>query len=291
MKILTVNLEEKLINSKRKTIDKLVKENEVEQKLLDQVQNILTNDMNTDISKLKDSGFHRAISNAENIQDRVTKRENTNSKIKNERIFTLSEIKDIAIKYGLRFLPTIYYKGSIPNELPQKIKEFESLGLPLKNLAESRISESNIWDISWRDLWDFYDKGQKISYAILAPSESFHLQPKPKDPLLFAILEDGTFYLVHKWGKDLTVWNYIKNIKNRSKASWTLNIFLKTMIITIFIPTLLSGGNLAWGLGITAVALILLMLAYVMDDASFGSDRLFTGRNSETWNSPYGKEN
>jgi hypothetical protein len=41
------------------------------------------------------------------------------------------------------------------------------------------------------------------SFKIIAPDHAFDLQNINKDPLLFAQLNDDSFYLLHKWGKDL----------------------------------------------------------------------------------------
>lgn len=117
--------------------------------------------------------------------------------IKNDRIFSLSEIKKIAINYDLRFLPTKYYKGDIPSDLSLKISEAK------ENLGDNCTG----------------------IYKILAPENSFELQAIPKDPLLFVSLKNGQFYLVHKWGNDLSAFR-------------RMNVFLKSHTGRIFVSTL-----------------------------------------------------
>lgn len=202
MKILTVNLEEKLINSKKATIEKLNKENEINDSLLSQVQNILNKDNKSDIELLKKFGFEQAIEIAHDLKNKSTHINNKLNNVKSERIFTIDEIKSIAIKYGLRFLPAQLYTGFLPPELPQKIKEFENLDLDVESEYKSGFG------LSYTD---------KVSYYILAPKDSFKLQEKPKDPLLFAKLKSGDYYLIHKWGDDLSITNYVKNIFCRNE--------------------------------------------------------------------------
>ncbi|WP_424493981.1 hypothetical protein [Salinimicrobium sp. GXAS 041] len=105
------------------------------------------------------------------------------------RIFHISHIKYICITYRLRFLETRYFKAPIPEEACNEIREIE------------RIHDLTL-------------KGFKI----VAPSKSFQLE-NADDPILFAPIGNGYYYLIHKWGNDLTpfrklmVWP-LKNMEN-----------------------------------------------------------------------------
>ncbi|HYV54077.1 MAG TPA: hypothetical protein VE933_05820 [Chitinophagaceae bacterium] len=91
-----------------------------------------------------------------------------------KNIFSLKEIRNTCIKYRLRFLKSSYFKAAFPYEALMKIKEFEKkYGVEISN------------------------------FKIIAPDHAFDLQNINKDPLLFAQLSDDSFYLLHKWGKDL----------------------------------------------------------------------------------------
>ena len=94
--------------------------------------------------------------------------------IDRKQIFSLAEIKSTCIRYRLRFLKSSYFKAAFPYEALMKIKEFETkYGVEISN------------------------------FKIIAPDHAFELQNINKDPLLFAQLSDDSFYLLHKWGKDL----------------------------------------------------------------------------------------
>ena len=122
------------------------------------------------------------------------------------RIYHLEQIKKICIDYRLRFLDSTYFKGEIPNEAISKIKEIEKSH-------------------------DIEMKG----YKILAPSRLFRLEDKD-DPLLFAPIGNGYYYLIHKWGNDLHplrklfAWPF-KNIVNL-----TLVVMLMSYLLTLMIP-------------------------------------------------------
>ena len=85
-------------------------------------------------------------------------------------------IEKIAIKHRLRFLPTKFFKNQIPQEAIFKIKEIE---------------KSNSTEIK--------------KFFILAPSSAFDLEDCNKDPLLFIPLKNNQYYMVHKWGSDLSL--------------------------------------------------------------------------------------
>ena len=90
------------------------------------------------------------------------------------RIFSLEEIKTICIRYRLRFLESHYFRSEYPYEAIAQIRQFET------------------------------EYGLKIGqFKIIAPEHTFNLENINKDPLLFARLDDNTFYLIHKWGQDL----------------------------------------------------------------------------------------
>lgn len=91
-----------------------------------------------------------------------------------ERIFELNDIKQLCITYRLRFLSTRHFKKEIPREALAKAKRTEEL-------AGAEIK----------------------AFMIAAPASAFKLEDTNKDPLLFAPLEDGRFFLIHQWGGDI----------------------------------------------------------------------------------------
>lgn len=126
--------------------------------------------------------------------------------LESPRIFHISDIKNICIDYRLRFLDSRYFKGEIPIEGITKIKSLEK---------EHKI--------------------ELKGFKIIAPSKLFKLEDKD-DPLLFAPIGNGYYYLIHQWGNDLhplrklIMWPF-KNIVNLAFL-----VLLVSLILTMMIP-------------------------------------------------------
>lgn len=108
------------------------------------------------------------------------------------RIMSLGAIKNVCLKYGLRFLPTRFYKGALDSGIGPKVEEFRALLGDIPLIAEPEILQGSA-----------PSNTNKAQFYIAAPSESFALTLAPKDPLLFCRLGLDKFFLVHKWGADL----------------------------------------------------------------------------------------
>lgn len=125
--------------------------------------------------------------------------------LETKRIFHIDAIKDICITYRLRFLDTVYFKGEIPYTAVAEIKELEK-----RHQTELK------------------------GYKIIAPSKLFKLE-NADDPLLFAPIGNGYYYLIHKWGNDLSPlrkWMMLpfKNFENLVFATIMVS-FLATFLI------------------------------------------------------------
>ena len=137
-----------------------------------------------------------------------------------EDLYELENIKQIAIKYRLRFLPTKYFKNEIPQEAIFKIKSLEKLN-------NTTIKQ----------------------YYILSPSENFDLEDVNKDPLLFVPLTNGKFLLIHKWGTDLRWYKKITALPLRSIESILIFIGIIALVIATITPTwlILNGAEVDMG--------------------------------------------
>lgn len=128
------------------------------------------------------------------------------NKLDATKIYHISDIKSLCITYRLRFLDVRYFKNELPREAKEKICLLE-----------------NQHDITLENL------------KIMAPSKMFALQ-NADDPLLFAPIFDGYFYLVHKWGNDLhplrkwLVWPY------KSFENLVFTVFLVSILVTWLLP-------------------------------------------------------
>lgn len=127
--------------------------------------------------------------------------------VKDEPIFSIQQIKTIAVRYRLRFLDSKFFKGEIPYEAILKIKEIEK------------------------------NNGIRFSaFKILAPASLFKLKDRNKDPLLFAYLGNGNYLLIHKWGKDLSWFRKILVYPIQCVQNFILSLLLFSFLISIFVP-------------------------------------------------------
>jgi len=125
--------------------------------------------------------------------------------LQTSNIYHIDHIKEICIDYRLRFLDSKYFKGELPYEAISKIKQLEKQhGTQLKG------------------------------FKIIAPSKLFKLE-NADDPLLFAPIGNGYYYLIHKWGNDLNPFRKLlmlpfKNFENL--AAFTLMVsFMATLVV------------------------------------------------------------
>ncbi|MDC6351703.1 hypothetical protein PP178_09050 [Zeaxanthinibacter sp. PT1] len=126
--------------------------------------------------------------------------------IDTSKIYHLHQIRETCINYRLRFLDIRYFKGEVPREAVAKIKAIEKdHGIELKG------------------------------FKLMAPSKLFKLEDKD-DPLLFAPIGNGYYYLIHTWGNDLhplrrmLVWPF-KNVINLSAV-----VVLISLLATLMVP-------------------------------------------------------
>ena len=166
--------------------------------ILDEVRHILDQDLRTEIE----------------IENRLSKPHTTAHNqfdfdlLKTEKIYHINQIKKICTDYRLRFLDSKYFKGKIPQSAISKIKHLE------------RQHDITI-----------------DGFKMMAPSKLFKLEDKD-DPLLFAPIGNGYYYLIHKWGNDLhplrklLVWPF-KGI---------VNLTITTLIVSYFATFLVPNG-------------------------------------------------
>jgi hypothetical protein len=181
-----------MIFSKINIRKELVRERNQQQQLLDIAQSLM------DEAALKDAEIFSRLKN-KSIPDDV----NDLIVYEKENIFSIIEIRNICIRYRLRFLESNFFKSKFPYDAIAEINAFE------KNY-NTKIS----------------------SFHVIAPSKEFELENINKDPLLFAKLNDHSYFLLHQWGNDLAWYRKI--------LYWPLQNFKKLMITLAFVCMIFS---------------------------------------------------
>lgn len=120
------------------------------------------------------------------------------------QIFHISQIKKLCINYRLRFLNSKLFKGELPAEAVLAAKELE------------KKHHTTL-----------------TGYHMIAPAKYFRLE-NADDPMLFAPIGNGYYYLVHKWGKDIQPF--------RKLVMWPLRNLETLIIFSFFLSFCLTFG-------------------------------------------------
>ena len=129
-----------------------------------------------------------------------------------KNIFHKETIKNICIRYRLRFLDSNLFKADYPKNITTIISDIEKK-------HDTKLN----------------------NYMIMAPSKLFKIK-SPDDPILFIPIGNDYFYLIHKWGEEF---NYLrkllvlpfKNIDNLTIFSVMVSVFF-AFLGKLIIPSL-----------------------------------------------------
>ena len=170
-----------------------------------------------------------------------------------DRIYHVDTIRDLCVKYRLRFLEAGLFKGPIPPQAVHAIRMLEKrTGAPLQG------------------------------FRVMAPAERFKLCDSEVDPLLFVPLGDEYYYLVHKWGNDLSRWRVLQGLPLRTPAHLAAFVLLLAVIITWSVP---EQWLMAWQVN---RFLMLVWNALVLTSFTvFGWFAFFGQFSVHNWNSRY----
>lgn len=161
----------------------------------------------------KDTKHVRSIESNLSISQNIKENNFNFDLLETDRIFNLEDIKSICITYRLRFLDSSLFKAEIPREAIHKIKQLEK-----------------VHNVSLK------------GYKIMAPSKLFKLK-NYDDPLLFIPIGNGYYYLIHKWGRDLSTFRKWLMWPFRNFETLLVSALLFSLLVTMIIPNSQANYN------------------------------------------------
>lgn len=171
----------------------------------------LQNNIDKDLLDEVNSILRQAEKEDQSILNRINGNNTSVSEFYNQfekdKIYSIFEIKRVCEKYRLRFLDSKYFKGEIPYEAISRIKQIEK---------KNKIEFTN--------------------FKIIAPAGLFKLEDAHQDPLLFASIGNGNYYLIHKWGNDLSWHRKVLSYPLRNLYSFFTSIFVLSAILSFLVP-------------------------------------------------------
>jgi hypothetical protein len=123
---------------------------------------------------------------------------------------------------------------------------------------------------------------------IMAPAGRFKLCDSEVDPLLFIPLGNDHYYLVHKWGTELSWFRRILNWPLRTPVHLATLVVLVAGLLTLLFPTAwLNGTPEASFWSAQRLLLLFWTSAVCASFTVFGWFAFFGQFSTEAWNSRY----
>jgi hypothetical protein len=244
--------------------------------IVEAAQLLLEGDHQKEREILKDIGLGHQIQEAEKQSAVNLERKTFENEYGGETVMQESEIKDLCLKYDLRFLNTKHYKGSVDLGIGPKVKRF--------------VESNNI-------------SASASDFFLLGPGKAFNLKEREirgrskfavdLDPVLFYRVPDNSqetmYVMVHKWGNDFTIFRYLRGLVLENSSSYIFSQLTIGFAISLVLCNLLDGDHtIGWG---NIILSIVLGAAYTLTMMLIRCRRLSEGDswdeafNGELWNS------
>ncbi len=221
-----INLQDELNKDKALKLQKSVDE----RSSVDEVKKILAGEDQEDARILRHLGQNSTVMQLENFTGENIEWENLEKEY--GKVFSISQIKQLAIDYRLRFLNSNYFVGDMDVQVTAKIKEF------------AKETKTNLDEHTLR-----------TRFFILTVPTSFRLERvKAKrfeewkerrrqarlDPVLFYKIDDEHYRLIHQWGEEFTLWRRILGYRWLNHRTFRLTNFFTLLPVWALILSTIS---------------------------------------------------
>lgn len=214
----------------KKELDKVRKKsiNSVES-IITEANRLLTAGADAEQEALRKAGLNHKKMMVETAQGVEIERKSFEEQYK-DHVFTEEEIKNICIKYDLRFLRSEFYRGNLDTQLGSKLKKF----------IEDHPEVGNSSD----------------SFYIMAPDNCFELIERPAKPfwtiktdpvLMYKLPKQNKYVYIHKWGRDFTILRRLRGMLLSSLSNmWSVGISMWMVILSALFGILYTGFTGEW---------------------------------------------
>ena len=174
-----------------------------------------------------------------------------------DRVFHEEAVRSLCVKYRLRFLDGGCYRGELPMQALYELRQLEA--------------QAN---------------GPVRGFKIMAPAERFLWCDGHSDPLLFVPVGPKQYYLIHRWGSDMSPLRSILVWPLRSLTTLSVSMVMLALFTSALMPSAINttDPSLGWWGAYRALYFFwsLMMLSGITVFGWF----TFHGRfSSECWNS------
>lgn len=174
------------------------------------------------------------------------------------RIFSASAIERMCVKYRLRFLPGGLFKGEVPAQAVLAVRALER------------------------------EVGEAVtSFMVMAPAERFKLCDSEVDPLLFVPIGEQRYYLVHKWGHDLSTLRSVAYWPVRDPMNLFVTILFCAVAFAAVLPSSLISADATNYFSASRLFLVFWSIMVFGGFATFGWFAFFGQFSKDAWNSRY----
>lgn len=197
------------------------------------VKHLLLEASNEDARILRVMGRNSTMMQMENLVGSARELEDLEKEY--GQVFEEEQIRDLAIRYRLRFLNSKNFIGKMDIQVTAKIKEFA------KNYGIS-LNEANLE-------YNFYILAEPKAFALKTIRVKRFENLKAAltnafvDPVLFYQVKPGIFVKVHKWGKDFTIYRRLLGYKwQNPNTVRTFNFCVHFGILSLLTATFLPSA-------------------------------------------------
>jgi hypothetical protein len=254
---------DKAKKSSKNGVDLIVKE----------AQLLLTQGAEEEAKALRVAGLDHQAKVVEKSRGVELERERFENEYGND-VYTREEIKQICLKYDLRFLPSEYYRGKLDTQVASKLKRF---------IAEHQ-----------------HEMGNSGTFYIIAPDTLFELEDRPAKPfwtintdpiLVYKLPRQDKYVYIHKWGVDFTLIRRFRGMFFKSLANmWTIGASFWMIALSALFGFLFKGftGEPIQYLNMIWIAALSFIFTYVTLAIMFNEGERFNSRTTENmWDERY----